>query len=75
MDKKFFNLTIFTGWCKSCRICAEFCPKGVIECDFAGTPEIVRPDDCIGCYSCELRCPDFAIIVREKSYEKISGGK
>lgn len=49
--------------CKSCGICIALCPKQVFGADIAGKPCVVRPEDCVGCKQCELRCPDFAIKV------------
>ena len=48
--------------CKGCSICAEFCPTNVLEMD-AFLVKVVRPEACIKCMQCELRCPDFAIKV------------
>lgn len=50
-------------WCKGCGICIHFCPKKVLEFDTAGKAEAVRPEDCIACMLCELRCPDLAIQI------------
>ena len=47
--------------CKGCGICTALCPKSVLDTDEAGNPVFARPDDCISCMLCELRCPDFAI--------------
>ena len=33
---------------------------------------IVAPESCIGCFDCELSCPDFAIFVAEKGEYKFS---
>ncbi len=52
-------------WCKGCGICIHFCPKKVLEFDRIGKAEAVRPDDCIACKLCELRCPDLAIQIIE----------
>ncbi len=52
-------------WCKGCGICVHFCPKKVLEIDRAGKVEAVRPEDCIACMLCELRCPDLAIQIKE----------
>ena len=67
--KKHYDQLIFRAWCKSCGICAAFCPKHVIGRNSAGEPVIERPDDCIGCRFCELHCPDFAITVVEREGE------
>lgn len=58
-------VTIHTAWCKKCGICAAFCPKKVFDLDEDGAPIAARPEDCIRCRLCELRCPDFAIKVEE----------
>jgi 2-oxoglutarate ferredoxin oxidoreductase subunit delta len=50
-------------WCKGCGICVELCPKKVLELDEQDKVTVVRPQDCICCRLCELRCPDFAIEV------------
>jgi 2-oxoglutarate ferredoxin oxidoreductase subunit delta len=50
-------------WCKGCGICVELCPKKVLELDEQDKVVAVRPQDCICCKLCELRCPDFAIEV------------
>jgi 2-oxoglutarate ferredoxin oxidoreductase subunit delta len=49
-------------WCKGCEICVAFCPKNVLEMQ-GGKAKVARPEDCITCMLCELRCPDFAITV------------
>ena len=50
-------------WCKGCGICVELCPKKVLELDDKDKVVAARPQDCICCKLCELRCPDFAIEV------------
>ena len=49
-------------WCKGCNICVAFCPKQVLEVKNEKCV-IARPDDCIYCGMCELRCPDNAIFI------------
>ncbi|MEW6673971.1 MAG: 4Fe-4S dicluster domain-containing protein [Thermodesulfobacteriota bacterium] len=54
-------------WCKGCGICVHFCPKNVLELDEAEKAVARRPQDCICCELCELRCPDLAIaIIKEE---------
>ena len=62
------HLEITREWCKGCNICVAFCPKDVLELDSSGKVTVARPDDCIWCGDCEVRCPDMAIrIVKEKA--------
>ena len=51
-------------WCKGCGICVHFCPKKVLELDEFEKVGAARPQDCICCKLCELRCPDLAIEVQ-----------
>ncbi len=61
-----FNVSINKKWCKGCGICVAFCPKQVLEMHIdEGKAYVARPEDCIGCKMCELRCPDFAVQVEE----------
>jgi 2-oxoglutarate ferredoxin oxidoreductase subunit delta len=50
-------------WCKGCGICVAFCPKKVLELDRHEKAVAARPEDCIACRLCELRCPDLAIEI------------
>jgi len=65
--KKAFEIDIFMGWCKSCGICAAFCPRDCIKRDEDGAPVVEDPNRCTGCGWCEVHCPDFAISVRPKN--------
>lgn len=67
--KKQYIQIIFRDWCKACGICSAFCPKGVIGRDENGAPVFEHPEKCIGCRFCELRCPDFAITIKERDIE------
>ncbi len=61
--KKLRELTINRDWCKGCGICVAFCPGKVLELDNREKAIAVRPEVCICCRLCELRCPDLAIEV------------
>ncbi len=61
--KKLKELVINRDWCKGCGICVEYCPTKVLELDDKEKAVAVRPEDCICCKMCELRCPDLAIEV------------
>lgn len=58
------RLEIIEPYCKGCSICVEFCPTNVLEMD-GFLAKVVRPEACIACMQCELRCPDFAIKVHK----------
>ena len=50
-------------WCKGCGICVHFCPTQVLELDEEEKVYAARPQDCICCRQCEIRCPDLAVEV------------
>jgi 2-oxoglutarate ferredoxin oxidoreductase subunit delta len=61
-EKKQAIIKVNLAWCKGCEICVAFCPKNCLEME-GGKVKVARPEDCIKCNFCELRCPDFAITV------------
>ncbi|MHC1742395.1 MAG: ATP-binding protein [Syntrophobacteraceae bacterium] len=69
--KKNYEIDIFRGWCKSCGICAAFCPKHCITLDENGSPAVEDSEQCSGCGWCEIHCPDFAISVRQTKSPRI----
>ena len=71
--QKLLKLEINRDWCEGCGICVKYCPTQVLELDSRDKSVAVRPDDCICCKMCELRCPDLAIEViteQEEDNEK-----
>jgi 2-oxoglutarate ferredoxin oxidoreductase subunit delta len=60
-----YKIGIFRDWCKSCGICAAFCPRQCLSLDDQGNPVVADAARCTGCRWCELHCPDFAICVKE----------
>jgi 2-oxoglutarate ferredoxin oxidoreductase subunit delta len=60
-----YKINIYRDWCKSCGICAAFCPRQCLSLDAEGAPVVDKAERCTGCRWCELHCPDFAICVRE----------
>ncbi len=58
------EIVVNAAWCKKCGICIAYCPTKVFEPAKDGLPIVVRQDECTWCELCELRCPDFAIILR-----------
>ena len=60
-----YEIDIFRDWCKSCGICAAFCPRQCLGLDENGAPLVKDAKRCTGCRWCELHCPDFAICVKE----------
>jgi 2-oxoglutarate ferredoxin oxidoreductase subunit delta len=63
------TIDIYKTWCKGCGLCASFCPTGSLARDEAGYPYVKDINKCINCGLCEIRCPDFAITVRQQSKE------
>ncbi|MCI5124179.1 MAG: 4Fe-4S dicluster domain-containing protein [Candidatus Electrothrix sp. AR5] len=68
--KKQFAVSFYHDWCKSCGICMAFCPQKIIRPGKEGKPEIVDKDSCVGCRSCEMHCPDFAITVSGRKTDR-----
>ncbi len=59
------SLKVIEVRCKGCGICVEFCPKKVLGVNEIEKIQVNKPEDCISCGQCELRCPDYAIFVEK----------
>ena len=66
------KLTFNEELCKGCGLCVNACPKGLLALSQSRlnqkghTPvELVKPDECVGCASCALMCPDCVITVEK----------
>lgn len=68
-EGKVKKLITDVSWCKGCGVCVAFCPKQVLEVQH-GKIVIARPNDCIRCGQCELRCPDYAIYLEDVTEEE-----
>ena len=64
-----FSIKINKELCKGCELCAELCPKKVLdmteELNSKGNTFALakRPEECIGCQICSLICPDACIEI------------
>jgi 2-oxoglutarate ferredoxin oxidoreductase subunit delta len=63
------RIEIYKGWCKKCGICIAFCPRDILEKGEDGYPVVKNPEKCTECGLCEIRCPDFAIVVNKNEQE------
>jgi len=61
----FGPIRIYRPWCKGCNICVEFCPKDVLRLGEDDKVVVQDVDSCTKCSLCEIRCPDFAIIIKK----------
>ncbi|MDD2835817.1 MAG: 4Fe-4S dicluster domain-containing protein [Methanothrix sp.] len=54
--------------CKQCKICLNFCPKGVYSEESDGSIAVTHPYECVMlCTGCEGRCPEGAISFPDRN--------
>jgi 2-oxoglutarate ferredoxin oxidoreductase subunit delta len=69
--KKHFHLKVDRERCKACYMCLASCPKKVFEQEEGFNAKgyqpvrAARPQDCIGCKSCTIICPDVVFELYE----------
>ncbi|RLG64063.1 hypothetical protein DRO02_05225 [archaeon] len=76
MQRK-YAVHVIRDFCKGCGICMVLCPAKILTLskDFNKRGHhyvIAKENGCLGCRTCELTCPDFAIFIEclEENSEK-----
>jgi len=67
------HVIIDTEACKSCQMCATFCPTGALQKfkDEDGTFGVEHyPGDCVKCRSCEAICPAQCLEISEEVFAR-----
>ena len=72
--KKTHEILIIPENCKGCGICVDFCPAHVLKLH-KGKVTVAALESCIGCKLCDLRCPDFAILVDNPNADRMLKNK
>jgi NAD-dependent dihydropyrimidine dehydrogenase PreA subunit len=49
--------------CDGCEECVKFCPVDVFDMTHKAIP--ARPNNCLGCRTCEAVCKSKAVIITE----------
>lgn len=72
-----FEVRFDSDLCKGCGLCLKFCPKKLLAFDTSCYNAVgVHPahvkaeEECIGCLSCALMCPDAVISISKNANER-----
>lgn len=69
------QISIERSGCRSCSLCRDTCPTQVFDLDAQEVAVAARPQDCIGCASCEAICPSRCLevtdITRQRPFYRI----
>ncbi len=63
------TVRIDARYCKGCRLCVAFCPRGALVISKGLGPRGINPAEvadeslCSGCLNCAVVCPDAAIEI------------
>ncbi len=49
--------------CDGCELCFVYCPVDVFDMSHKATP--ARPQNCLGCRTCEAVCKSKAVVITE----------
>lgn len=64
-----FIVKVDENYCKGCEHCVVNCPKSImamsetVNAKGQHTAYCKSPEDCVGCKSCGIVCPDAAITI------------
>ncbi len=67
--KKSYQVVVKQEFCKGCNLCIEYCKPQVLASSHSLNEmgyhyaEAANPEQCTGCMSCTLVCPDLVIEV------------
>jgi NAD-dependent dihydropyrimidine dehydrogenase PreA subunit len=72
------TISLVERGCRGCTLCVDICPVQVFDYDAGDDRAVVsRPQDCVGCLSCEYACPSRCITVSDveelRPFHRIEG--
>ncbi|MGM0664330.1 MAG: 4Fe-4S dicluster domain-containing protein [Thermodesulfobacteriota bacterium] len=62
-DFEIYLVHIDPDKCDGCELCLIYCPVNVFDMSHKATP--VRPQNCLGCRTCEAVCKSKAVTITE----------